>query len=190
MAVKSRTYATQTIQPTMLVCCITDVQKYGWWTKSCTSTWRDNLDRLVRPLYPLVQCWVSFCHWGGAGFWSFNFFIFCNNQTLPQCWRGSTRVSLRVQIKWCRISSTNSMVYLKESILYSCPASTSPSKWATRKRAWIHLTPSTCPLLMFTDRYTSISPSDEELRCLKHIFGQDRSLTSKYGSIKLHKVAQ
>ena len=32
----------------------------GWWTKSCTSTWRDNLYRLVHPLYPLVQCWVSF----------------------------------------------------------------------------------------------------------------------------------
>ena len=80
-----------------------------------------------------------FCHWAGAGFWSFNFF-FCNNQTLPQCWRGSTRVSLRVQVKWCRISSTNSMVYLKESILYSCPASTSPSKWATRKRALDPLT--------------------------------------------------
>ena len=28
-AVKSRTYATQTIQPTMLVHCITDVQNYG-----------------------------------------------------------------------------------------------------------------------------------------------------------------
>ena len=39
-----------------------DIYKYtyGWWTKSCTSTWRDNLDRLVRPLYPLIQCWVSF----------------------------------------------------------------------------------------------------------------------------------
>ena len=32
----------------------------GWWTKSCTSTWKDNLDGLMHPLYPLVQCWVSF----------------------------------------------------------------------------------------------------------------------------------
>ena len=32
----------------------------GWWTKSCTSTKRYNLDRLVHPLYPQVQCWVSF----------------------------------------------------------------------------------------------------------------------------------
>ena len=26
----------------------------------------------------------AFCHWGGAGFWSFNFF-FSDNQTVSQC---------------------------------------------------------------------------------------------------------
>ena len=35
------------------------------------------------PLPPSSMLGV-FCHWGGAGFWSFNFF-FSDNQTVPQC---------------------------------------------------------------------------------------------------------
>ena len=83
----------------MLVRCITDVQNYGWWTKSCTTTWRDNLDRLVRPpFYPLVQCWVSFVIELVQDF-GHSTSLFVTTKHCPNVEKGVQGVSLRVQVK-------------------------------------------------------------------------------------------
>ena len=49
-----------------------------------------------------VQCWVSVVIEVVQDFDRSTPFFF-DNQTVRQCYRGNTKVSLRVQIKWCKI---------------------------------------------------------------------------------------